>query len=247
MTSSFQQQKLLVANRGEISVRVLRTAKRLHIPTVAVYTRTDATSPHVLLADDAVALRPDDLDPVSNSRGYLDAEAIVDICKERGVTLVHPGYGFLSENTHFASLLQDAGITFLGPRPETIQAMGLKHEAKALAIEVNVPLVPGSDGLLETEDEAVEVAYKLGYPVMLKSTAGGGGMGLAICRTADELRMRFHSTQERATVSHVVDCLELCNHVSVSVQSLFKHGGVFLERYYPHARHIEIQVIELVL
>ncbi|KAH9927658.1 urea carboxylase [Fomitopsis serialis] len=212
-----------MAAHYSIAVRVLRTAKRLHIPTVAIYTRTDATSPHVLLADEAVALRPDDPDPVSNSRGYLDAEAIVEICKERSVTLVHPGYGFLSENTHFASLLQDAGMTFLGPRPETIQAMGLKHEAKALAIEVNVPLVPGSDGLLETEDEAVEVAYKIGYPVMLKSTAGGGGMGLAICRTADELRMRFHSTQERAT-------------------SLFKHGGVFLERYYPHARHIEIQV-----
>ena len=201
-TSSFQQQKLLVANRGEIAVRVLRTAKRLHIPTVAVYTRSDATSPHVLLADEAVALRPDDADPVSNSRGYLDAEAIVDICKERGVTLVHPGYGFLSENTHFATILRDAGVTFLGPRPETIQAMGLKHEAKALAVEVEVPLVPGSDGLLESEEEAVEVADKIGYPVMLKSTAGGGGMGLVICRSADELRVRLHSTRERATVSY---------------------------------------------
>ncbi|TFY59196.1 hypothetical protein EVJ58_g5928 [Rhodofomes roseus] len=223
MAASFQQQKLLVANRGEIAVRILRTARRLHIPTVAIYTRTDATSPHVLLADEAVALRPDDPDPVSNSRGYLDAEAIVDICKERGVTLVHPGYGFLSENTQFASLLRDAGVTFLGPRPETIQTMGLKHEAKALAIEVDVPLVPGSDGLLESEDEAVKVANKIGYPIMLKSTAGGGGMGLVICRNAEELRTRFHSTQERAT-------------------SLFKNGGVFLERYYPHARHVEIQV-----
>ena len=203
-TSSVQQQKLLVANRGEIAVRVLRTAKRLRIPTVAVYTHSDATSPHVLLADEAVALRPDDADPVSNSRGYLDAEAIVDICKEHGVTLVHPGYGFLSENTHFAGLLRDAGITFLGPRPETIQAMGLKHEAKALAAEVGVPLVPGSDGLLESEEEAVEFADRIGYPVMLKSTAGGGGMGLVICRSADELRARLHSTRDRATVSHTL-------------------------------------------
>lgn len=201
MASSFQQQKLLIANRGEIAVRVLRTAKRLHISTVAVYTHSDATSPHVLLADEAVALRPDDADPVSNSRGYLDAEAIVDICKERGVTLVHPGYGFLSENTHFANLLRDAGITFLGPRPETIEAMGLKHEAKAIAVEAGVPLVPGSDGLLATEEEAVSVAAKIGYPIMLKSTAGGGGMGLVICRSVDELRARLHSTRERATVS----------------------------------------------
>ncbi|KAI0721773.1 urea carboxylase [Fomitopsis betulina] len=223
MASSFQQQKLLIANRGEIAVRVLRTAKRLHISTVAVYTHSDATSPHVLLADEAVALRPDDADPVSNSRGYLDAEAIVDICKERGVTLVHPGYGFLSENTHFANLLRDAGITFLGPRPETIEAMGLKHEAKAIAVEAGVPLVPGSDGLLATEEEAVSVAAKIGYPIMLKSTAGGGGMGLVICRSVDELRARLHSTRERAT-------------------TLFKHDGVFLERYFPHARHVEIQV-----
>lgn len=193
-------QKLLIANRGEIAIRILRTAKRLRIPTVAVYTRSDATSPHVLLADEAVALRPEDSDPTSNSRGYLDAEAIVNICKERNVTLVHPGYGFLSENAHFAGLLAEAGITFLGPRPETIDAMGLKHEARMLAVEVDVPLVPGSNGLLDDAEDAVKVASAIGFPVMLKSTAGGGGMGLVVCHDADKLRLRFAATQERAKV-----------------------------------------------
>lgn len=218
------QHKLLIANRGEIAVRILRTAKRLKIPTVAVYTRSDATSRHVLLADEAVALKPEDPDPVSNSRGYLDAEAIVAICKERRVTLVHPGYGFLSENAHFARLLADAGITFLGPRPEAIQAMGLKHEARELAKEVDVPLIPGSEGLLNDAEEAARIATEIGFPVMLKSTAGGGGMGLVVCNNVDELRTKFSTTQERA-------------------KTLFKNGGLFLERYYPSARHVEIQVI----
>ncbi|PCH34617.1 urea amidolyase [Wolfiporia cocos MD-104 SS10] len=215
--------KLLVANRGEIAVRVLRTAKRLGLRTVAIYTRTDATSPHVVLADESVALNPDDTDSVSNARGYLDAETIVAICRAHRVTLVHPGYGFLSENAHFASLLAEAGVTFLGPKNETIQAMGLKHEARILATAVDVPLVPGSQGLIENVEDAVLLADRIGYPVMLKSTAGGGGMGLVMCQNANELRVKFVATQERAT-------------------TLFKNGGVFLERYYPSARHVEVQV-----
>ncbi|GBE85595.1 Putative urea [Sparassis crispa] len=215
--------KLLVANRGEIAVRILRTAKRLGIPTIAIYTRSDATAPHVLLADEAVALRPEDDDPVSNSRGYLDAETIVDVCKDRKVTLVHPGYGFLAENAHFASLLVEAGITWLGPRVETILAMGLKHQARVLAVEVNVPLVPGSEGLLDNVEDAVKVAVEIGFPIMLKSTAGGGGMGLVVCQNSEELRAKFSATQERA-------------------RTLFKNDGLFLERYYPAARHVEVQV-----
>lgn len=192
--------KLLVANRGEIAIHVLRTARRLSIPTVAVYTRSDATAPHAVLADEAVSLRPDDDDPASNARGYLDADAILAICKERGVTLVHPGYGFLSENERFAQMVVDAGIAWLGPRPDTIEAMGLKHRAKELATEVNVPLVPGSKSLLRDVEEAVSSASVIGYPMMLKSTAGGGGMGLVVCYTADELRAKFASTQARAQV-----------------------------------------------
>ncbi|KAL1938008.1 hypothetical protein VTO73DRAFT_12019 [Trametes versicolor] len=219
----YASHKLLVANRGEIAIRVLRTARRLGIPTVAVYTRSDATAPHVVLADEAVALRRDDDNPASNARGYLDADAILAICKERGVTLVHPGYGFLSENERFAQMVVDAGIVWLGPRPDTIEAMGLKHRAKELAMEVDVPLVPGSKSLLRDVEEAVSSASAIGYPVMLKSTAGGGGMGLVVCYTADELRAKFASTQARA-------------------QSLFHNDGVFIERYFAAARHIEVQV-----
>ncbi|KAI0368220.1 urea carboxylase [Pilatotrama ljubarskyi] len=222
-TPSYASHKLLVANRGEIAVRVLRTARRLGIPTVAVYTRSDATAPHVVLANEAVPLRPDDDDPISNARGYLDADAILAVCKARGVTLVHPGYGFLSENERFARMVVDAGITWLGPRPDTIEAMGLKHRARELAVEVDVPLVPGSKSLLRDVDEAVGLANEIGYPVMLKSTAGGGGMGLVVCNSAEELRTRFASTQARA-------------------ETLFHNAGVFIERYYPAARHVEVQV-----
>ena len=192
--------KLLIANRGEIAVRILRTAQRLGIHTIAVYTRSDATAPHVVLADEAAELRPDDADPVSNARGYLDADAIVAICRELEATLLHPGYGFLSEDARFARKVEDAGVTWLGPRPETIEAMGLKHRARELAREVDVPLVPGSNGLLRDVDEAVMVAEEIGFPVMLKSTAGGGGMGLVVCSTVDELRVKFSSTQARARV-----------------------------------------------
>ncbi|OJT05232.1 hypothetical protein TRAPUB_3970 [Trametes pubescens] len=211
----YASHKLLVANRGEIAIRVLRTARRLRIPTVAVYTRVDATAPHVVLADEAVALRPDDDDPASNARGYLDADAILVICKERSVTLVHPGYGFLSENERFAQMVVDAGIIWLGPRPDTIEAMGLKHRAKELATEVDVPLVPGSKSLLRDVEDAVGSADTIGYPVMLKSTAGGGGMGLVVCYNADELRAKF---------------------------TLFHNDGVFIEKYFAAARHVEVQV-----
>ncbi|KAM5536440.1 hypothetical protein V8D89_009876 [Ganoderma adspersum] len=215
--------KLLIANRGEVAVRILRTAKRLGICTIAVYTRSDATAPHVVLGDEAAALRPDDVDPISNARGYLDADAIVAICKERGATLMHPGYGFLSEDARFAQKVTDAGVTWLGPRPETIEAMGLKHRARDLAREVDVPLVPGSRGLLQDVDGAVAFAEEIGFPVMLKCTAGGGGMGLVVCGSADELRDKFPSIQARA-------------------QALFQNDGLFVERYYPAARHIEVQV-----
>ena len=198
--STMSSHKLLVANRGEIAVRILRTARRLGLRTVAVYTHSDATSPHVVLADEAAPLRAQDEDPVSNARGYLDADDIVAVCKERGATLLHPGYGFLSENSDFAKKVGDAGINWLGPRPETIEAMGLKHRARELAREVDVPLVPGSNGLLQNADEAVTLARKIGFPVMLKSTAGGGGMGLVVCSTADEVEVKFASTQARAEV-----------------------------------------------
>ncbi|GJE99971.1 urea carboxylase [Phanerochaete sordida] len=220
---SLNGQKLLIANRGEIAVRILRTATKLGIPTVAVYTRSDATSPHVLLADEAVPLRADDVDSLSSSRGYLDAAAIVDICKARNVTLVHPGYGFLAENAPFAAELEQNGVTWLGPDAKTIRAMGLKHEARAAATRANVPIVPGSDGLVADADAASNIAARIGFPVMLKSTAGGGGMGLVVCQDESEVRAKLEATQQRA-------------------KSLFHDSGVFIEKYIPDGRHIEIQV-----
>lgn len=200
--TSNRQHKLLVANRGEIAVRILRTAQRLGIRTVSVYTQSDATAPHVVLADDAVALRHDDPDPLSNSRGYLDAELIADICVAQEVTLVHPGYGFLSENAGFAELIESRGITWLGPRPETIKAMGLKHTARMIAVEAGVPIVPGSEDLVHDIEAAKLVCEDVGYPVMLKSTAGGGGMGLVVCNDVNELVEKFPATQARAKVCY---------------------------------------------
>lgn len=200
MPQSFSEHTLLVANRGEIAVRILRTAKALGMRTLAVYTRTDATAPHVALADGAVALRADDADPTSNARGYLDAGALVQVARDHGATLVHPGYGFLAENAEFARALEREGISWVGPDADTIHTMGLKHEARAIALRSGVPVVPGSDGLVKDVDVAVETAKQIGYPVMIKSTAGGGGMGLVVCKDEGEVREKFMSTQARAKV-----------------------------------------------
>lgn len=241
--------KLLVANRGEIAVRVIRTAKRLGISTVAVYSASDALSPHVSLADEAMPLN---LDPSQHpttpsddgqpeSTLYLSPSVILTVCKDRQVTMVHPGYGFLSENADFAQAVIGAGIIWLGPRPDTIRAMGLKHEARELAAKAGLPLVPGSQGLVNTAEDALRIASEIGYPVMLKATAGGGGMGLVACKDDTELSVQFESTKERVKVG----CLKLLAFETVYVSSnktLFGHEGVFIERYYPSARHIEVQV-----
>ncbi|KAI0339186.1 urea carboxylase [Trametopsis cervina] len=224
MSLSLTHHKLLVANRGEIAVRILRTARRLLIPTVAIYTRTDATSPHVTAADMAIPLRADDPDQASNARGYLDIDAIVDICVTHGITLVHPGYGFLAENADFAAALVGKGIGWVGPRPDIIRGMGLKHQARAAAQRAGVPVVPGSgDAVLGDVEEAIRVAGEVGYPVLLKATAGGGGIGIAVCKSSEDIRAKFDATRERAA-------------------SLFHDNGVFIERYFQAARHIEVQI-----
>ncbi|KAG9312717.1 putative urea carboxylase [Chiua virens] len=217
--------KLLVANRGEIAVRIIRTAKALGIATAAVYSTSDALSPHVSLADEAVLLKATSQPFVGEpeSKLYLSSSAIIAVCKDRHATMVHPGYGFLSENADFAQAVVDAGIIWLGPRPDVIRAMGLKHEARDVATKAGLPLVPGSQGLVSTPEDALRIAREIGFPVMLKATAGGGGMGLVVCNDETELSARFTSTKERA-------------------ETLFRHEGVFIERYYPSARHIEVQV-----
>ncbi|KZO93557.1 urea carboxylase [Calocera viscosa TUFC12733] len=217
-----KRHKLLIANRGEIAYRILRTAKRLSIPTLAIYTSVDAVAPHVLQADESAPVGNTGDGEGADPHGYLDGDAIIEVAKRHSATLVAPGYGFLSENEEFARKCAAAGLIFLGPQPELIRMMGLKHEARKIAKDAGVPIVPGSD-LLTDEEEAVNVANGLGYPVMLKATAGGGGMGLQVCSNDVELRQKFESTQHRS-------------------KTLFKDGGVFLEKYFPHSRHVEVQV-----
>ncbi|KAF8808826.1 hypothetical protein BYT27DRAFT_6537908 [Phlegmacium glaucopus] len=225
MSGTYNAHKLLIANRGEIAARIIRTAKKLGLRTVAIYTPSDALSPHVVLADEAVPLpsNNDTVSATSEANAYLKGLSIISICQTHSVTLVHPGYGFLSENAEFAKQVVDAGMTWLGPRPDVIHLMGMKHEARKVAIQAGLEVVPGSDGLVTTVNDAMAVANKVGFPVILKATAGGGGMGMVVCSNESELKDKFQTTKDRAKV-------------------LFGNDGVFVERYYKAARHIEIQV-----
>lgn len=208
---------ILIANRGEIAARAIRTFKRLGYRSIAVYSDPDLASPHVDLADESHRLGPG---PVSES--YLLKEKLLEIATTSGAAAVFPGYGLLSENTDFARMCEDAGVKWLGPTPEQIIAFGLKHEARRLAGEAGVPLVPGT-GLLENVDAAVSAATGLGYPVMLKSSAGGGGIGMKVCRDEEELRREFETV------------------VRLSERS-FGSGSVFLERFISRGRHVEVQI-----
>ncbi|KAH8900143.1 putative urea amidolyase [Thozetella sp. PMI_491] len=208
---------VLIANRGEIAVRIIKTAKRLGVKTIAIYTEPDSASLHVCEADEAYLLEGD------ATKAYLDGDQIIQIAKKTATNAIIPGYGFLSENTEFAGAVQKNGIQFVGPSSDSIESFGLKHTARDLAIKAGVPIVPGTQGLLQTEEEAVAAASGLGYPVMLKATAGGGGMGLLTCANEQEVRQSFQTVQSRGA-------------------ALFKNAGVFMERYYPAAHHIEVQV-----
>lgn len=208
---------VLIANRGAIACRIIRTLRRLGIRSVAVYSEADADSLHVRLADDAVPLG----DPVA-ARSYLDAEKILAAAKASGAQAIHPGYGFLSENAAFAQACADAGLVFIGPRPEHMTMFGLKHEARRLAELAGVPMLSGSP-LLATVEEALEAAERVGYPVMLKSTAGGGGIGMSLCQDAESLAGAFAAVSRMGSAN-------------------FGNGGVFLERAVSRARHIEVQI-----
>lgn len=208
---------LLVANRGEIAVRIIRTARELGLRTVAVYSDPDRAAPHVRLADEAVRLGPA---PAKES--YLDADLVLKAAKDTGADAIHPGYGFLSEDAAFARRCEEAGIVFVGPTPEQLELFGAKHTARAAAQAAGVPLAPGT-GLLADRDEALRAASAIGYPVMLKATGGGGGIGMSACRSADELTEAWERVQRVAAAS-------------------FSSAGVFLERLVEHARHVEVQV-----
>ena len=208
---------VLIANRGAIATRIIRTAKRMGLKAVAVYSDADAGSLHVSAADEAVCIGPG---PAAQS--YLNVAAILAAAKATGAGAIHPGYGFLAENADFAEQCAAAGITFIGPTPENIRTFGLKHSARALAEAHGLPLAPGT-GLLTGEDEAAEAAARIGYPVMLKATAGGGGIGMRICETEAAVREGFAAVVRQSEAS-------------------FGDAGVFLERYVPRARHIEVQI-----
>ncbi|MCA6124283.1 urea carboxylase [Bradyrhizobium sp. WSM 1704] len=209
--------KVLIANRGEIAGRIGRTLRCMGIASVAVYSDADRFTRPVLDADEAVRIGP-----ASAAESYLNVDAIMAACLRTGAQAVHPGYGFLSENRRFAERLAEHGIKFIGPRPEHLDAFGLKHKARAIAEKSGVALLPGS-GLLETVDEAIAQAEAIGYPVMLKSTAGGGGIGMQLCHDAATLRERFESVQRTARAS-------------------FGDARVYLERFVARARHIEVQI-----
>jgi urea carboxylase len=209
--------KVLIANRGAIACRILRTLKRLGVQSVAVYSDADRHSRHVLEADEAVRLGPA---PAAES--YLRQDLIIAAAQETGAEAIHPGYGFLSENAAFAEKCESAGIVFIGPTPQQMRDFGLKHTARALALQHEVPLLPGSE-LLDNVEHAVRESERIGFPVMLKSTAGGGGIGMQLCRSDRELTDAFHSVERLARTN-------------------FSQGGVFLEKYVERARHIEVQI-----
>jgi acetyl/propionyl-CoA carboxylase alpha subunit len=203
----YEKHKLLVANRGEIAVRIIRTAKEEGLATVALYTASDALSPHVGMADEAVFLSTteetmdDSQTTESESQAYLSGPLIVSICRAHGATMLHPGYGFLAESAEFAQAVLDAGVTWLGPNPSIIKTMGLKHLAREAALKVGVNPVPGSEGLVDDAAAAVEVSSRIGYPLMIKAAAGGGGMGMVICEDEHALLEGFTRVKKRAEVS----------------------------------------------
>src|ERR671919_1796836 len=211
--------KILIANRGEIACRVIRTARRMGIKTVAVYSDADARAPHVRLADESVRLGPP-----SASESYLKAELIIDACKATGAEAVHPGYGFLSERESFAKALAKNKITFIGPPPKAIAAMGDKIESKKLARDAGVNIVPGYLDDIATTDEAVKIAHDIGYPVMMKASAGGGGKGMRLAYGEQDVREGFEATKREGLAS-------------------FGDDRVFIEKFIEQPRHIEIQVL----
>ena len=211
--------KILVANRGEIAMRVMRTCKEMGIKTVAVFSEADRLSPHVRFADEAVCIGP-----APSNQSYLCADKIIEVAKKLGVDGIHPGYGFLSENADFSKAVSEAGLTFIGPRPHAIRVMGSKLAAKEAARNYNIPLVPGTESAVNDIEEAKSVAREIGYPILIKASAGGGGKGMRIVERDEDLDEQM----ERA-VSEALNA--------------FGDGSVFIEKYVSSPRHIEIQVL----
>jgi acetyl-CoA carboxylase biotin carboxylase subunit len=211
--------KILIANRGEIALRVLRACKELGIPTVAVHSTADADAMHVRLADESVCIGPP---PAKDS--YLNIPALLAACEITGADAVHPGYGFLSENARFAEILAEHNVDFIGPRPEHIRLMGDKIEAKRTAKRLGIPVVPGSDGGISSDQEAQAIAREIGFPVLVKAAAGGGGRGMKVARSAADLGVALATARAEA-------------------KAAFGDDALYLEKYLSEPRHIEIQVL----
>jgi acetyl-CoA carboxylase biotin carboxylase subunit len=211
--------KILIANRGEIALRVLRACKELGIATVAVHSTADADAMHVRLADESVCIGPP---PAKDS--YLNVPALLTACEITGADAVHPGYGFLSENARFAEILEDHGVHFIGPRAEHIRLMGDKIEAKRTAKKLGIPVVPGSEGGITSDVEALAIGREIGFPVLVKAAAGGGGRGMKVANNETELSMALSTARNEA-------------------KAAFGDDAVYLEKYLQKPRHIEIQVL----
>ncbi len=204
--------KILIANRGEIACRIIRTCRKMGLASVAIYSKADENTAATEQADEAFFVD-----------SYLNIDAILNMARERGVDGIHPGYGFNSENANFAELCRENNIVFIGPNPESMRQFSLKHDSRALAESLGVPTVPGSAALLDSDDEARSVAAKIGYPIMVKATAGGGGIGMYKCEDEASLIRALSDARAKA-------------------ERFFKQGGVFLEKYIERPRHIEVQV-----
>ena len=211
--------KILIANRGEIAVRIIRAARELGIETVAVYSTADKEALHTLLADEAVCLGP-----AKSTESYLNMSAVLSAAVLTGAEAIHPGFGFLSENSKFATMCEEVGIKFIGPSGAVMDLMGDKINARAQMIKANVPVIPGSSGEVHTSDEALAVAEKIGYPVMLKASAGGGGKGIRKVEKVEDLVAAFESASREA-------------------KAAFGNGAMYMERVIYPARHIEVQIL----
>lgn len=211
--------KLLIANRGEIALRILRSCRELGIATVAVHSTVDRNALHVQLADEAVCVGD-----APSSRSYLNIPNILAAATSRGADAIHPGYGFLAESAAFAEICRDHGLTFVGPSPEAILAMGDKATAKRTMQQVGVPTIPGSEGLLESVEDAMDQAQRMGFPVMIKATAGGGGRGMRLVPSADQLEGLFKAAQGEA-------------------EAAFGNPGLYMEKFIDRPRHVEVQVL----
>src|SRR5438874_1004863 len=212
-------QRILVANRGEIALRVIRACRDLGIEAVAVFSEADRGAPYLDLADEAICIGP-----AQASESYLNVARIISAAELANVQAIHPGYGFLSENARFAEVCRECKIEFIGPPESAMRLLGNKAEARKMAKKAKVPVVPGSDGLIEREEDALRLAHEMGFPVLIKAAAGGGGRGMRVARNDINLKSGLMAARQEA-------------------EKAFKDGSVYLEKYIEQPRHVEIQII----